>query len=490
MSTPLDRPPAWVADAVFYQIFPDRFARSGRTAQPAQLEPWDSEPTVHGYKGGDLDGIVDRLDWITDLGVNAVYLNPIFQSASNHRYHTHDYYRVDPLLGGDAAFDRLLAACRERGVRVIIDGVLNHASRGFFQFNDILEGGEHSPWRDWFTIHSYPVNAYDVHALPNYDAWWGLPALPKFNTENPDVREYLMCVGEHWIERGADGWRLDVPLEIQTEGFWEEFRDRVRAKNPEAYIVAEIWHDAADWIAHGDRFDATMNYLLTGAVVSFAGVGRIDWGLADALDYDVRDIDAAGYAAAIDHLLSIYPEFATNANLNLLGSHDTARLRSIVGGDADAVILAMLMVFTFAGAPCIYYGDEVGLTGGHDPGCRGAFPWTGESSWDLDVLEAIRSLTRLRHDHAVLRYGAYETLRAEPGELLHVFSRSDASARAVVAVNSSDEAADVPIDIGGLEAVPVWGHGSVEGDGRSTRLRVPPRSGAVWISGQSAPSTS
>ena len=195
--------PAWVADAIFYQIFPDRFARSERVPKPAHLEPWEAPPTVDGYKGGDLLGIVERLDWLSGLGVNALYLNPIFQSASNHRYHTHDYFRVDPLLGGDAAFDELLAACHDRGIRVVLDGVFNHASRGFLQFNDILESGSASPYVDWFTIHEFPPNAYDSSRPPGYDAWWNLHALPKFRTENPAVREFLMSVGEYWMRRGA-----------------------------------------------------------------------------------------------------------------------------------------------------------------------------------------------------------------------------------------------------------------------------------------------
>ena len=233
MTTSFDRPPDWVADAIFYQIFPDRFARSDEVHKPNGIEAWESEPTIFGYKGGDLIGVIEHLDWIEHIGCNAIYFNPVFQSASNHRYHTHDYFRIDPLLGGDEAFKKLLDACHERGIKVILDGVFNHASRGFFQFNDILEQGENSPWQDWFHIHGFPLNAYDQRLGPaQFDAWWGIPALPKFNTENPAVREFLMQVGEYWIEQGVDGWRLDVPEEISTQGFWEEFRQRVRAKNP------------------------------------------------------------------------------------------------------------------------------------------------------------------------------------------------------------------------------------------------------------------
>jgi len=236
--------PDWVKHAVFYQIFPDRFARSDSLDKPHNLEPWDSDPTPFGYKGGDLVGVRERLDYLQDLGVTALYFNPIFQSACNHRYHTHDYYKVDPLLGGDEAFDALLVECQRRGVRMVLDGVFNHASRGFFQFNDVLENGPASPWLDWFTFYEHPANAYDHARPPGFQAWAGLHALPKLNTDNPQVREYLMRVGEYWLRKGIDGWRLDVPFEIHSDGFWQEFRQRAKSINPDAYIVGEIWGDS------------------------------------------------------------------------------------------------------------------------------------------------------------------------------------------------------------------------------------------------------
>lgn len=164
------RAPEWVKDAIFYQIFPDRFAKSPHLAKPYTLEPWGSPPTIYGYEGGDLLGVEEHLDYLQDLGINAIYLNPIFQSTSNHRYHTHDYFQVHPILGGNAAFDSLLMEAHRRGIRVILDGVFNHASRGFLQFNHILEHGPQSPYADWFTIKGYPLHAYDADAPPNYEA--------------------------------------------------------------------------------------------------------------------------------------------------------------------------------------------------------------------------------------------------------------------------------------------------------------------------------
>lgn len=254
--------PAWVPDAVFYQIFPDRFAHSAQVPKPRNLEAWDAPPTAQGYKGGDLLGVVERLDYLQNLGVTAIYLNPIFQSASNHRYHTHDYYQVDPLLGGNPAFSRLRDALHQRGMRLMLDGVFNHASRGNFYFNDVLENGPQSPWVDWFTIQGWPIDAYDDERPANYACWWNIKALPRWNTDHPEVREYLMRVGEHWLREGIDGWRLDVPLEITAPGFWQEFRQRMRAVNPDTYIIGEVWGQASEALS-GDQFDGVMNYQFT-----------------------------------------------------------------------------------------------------------------------------------------------------------------------------------------------------------------------------------
>ena len=279
--------PDWVADAVFYEIFPDRFARSARVARAGlNLEDWDSPPTRHGFKGGDLFGVAEHLDYLQDLGINAIYLTPIFASASNHRYHTYDYLRVDPLLGGDQGLRGLLDSAHRRGMHVILDGVFNHASRGFWQFHQTLENGASSPYVDWFYFDpdhlsgkkhwgAYPsiqeeedIQREGSLRAIGYQGWWNMPGLPKFNTKTPAVREFLFGVAEHWIRSGIDGWRLDVPGEIDDDSFWQEFRTRVRALNPDAYIVGELWHDARRWL-NGDQFDASMNYMVSMACLGF-----------------------------------------------------------------------------------------------------------------------------------------------------------------------------------------------------------------------------
>jgi len=286
--------PDWVKDAVFYHIFPDRFARSARVPKPSNLEPWDTPPTVHGFKGGDLLGVAERLDYLQELGITAIYFNPIFQSAANHRYHTHDYYRVDPILGGNDAFRELVDAAHAHGIHIVLDGVFNHASRGFYQFNHALENGAASPYLDWFyfdeqrlraggRLNGYPSQeeaqrlARGHRGLEElgYQAWWDLPALPKFNTRTEAVRRFIFDVARHWIAFGIDGWRLDVPVEIDDDSFWQEFRRVVKAANPEAYIVGEIWSDAHRWL-QGDQFDAVMNYPFNRACLGFFGGERLD----------------------------------------------------------------------------------------------------------------------------------------------------------------------------------------------------------------------
>ncbi len=420
--------PDWVQDAVFYQIFPDRFAKSARNPSGTlSFEPWDSPPTAHGFKGGDLYGIAEKLDYLKDLGITALYLNPIFASASNHRYHTFDYYAVDPLLGGNDALRFLLDKAHRKNMRVVLDGVFNHASRGFWQFHHVLECGDGSPYKDWFHFDperlagkkhwgAYP-GSHELKALQHgedsltaigYRGWWNLPALPKFNTNSPAAREFLLGVAEHWIKFGADGWRLDVATEIDDDAFWQEFRRRVRKINPDAYIVAEIWHESRRWL-QGDQFDAIMNYDVTKPVIAFFGGKHLDLKVIHQQSnyHGIHHaIDAHEFADRIDHNLGLYKQDITYSQLNLLDSHDTPRFLSCVSGNKDSLKLAWLFMFTYPGAPCVYYGDEIGMDGQHDPDCRRSFPWE-ESKWDKGLLGYVKELIALRKKNPALRRGDF-----------------------------------------------------------------------------------
>ena len=381
--------PDWVKDAIFYQIFPDRFCRSERYHAVGKFVPWNSRPTRENMFGGNLAGIEDKLKYIAGLGVNAIYLCPIFKSNSNHRYHTVDYFEIDPVLGTLKDFDRLVKKAHKLGLRVILDGVFNHCSRGFFQFNSLMELGQNSPYVDWFHVKGWPLNAYS--GKPNYECWWNYPALPKFNTGCPDVREYLFSVGEYWTARGIDGWRLDVPNEIDDDSFWQEFRRRVKAINPEAYIVGEIWDAPERWL-QGDQFDGVMNYLFRKAVMKFL--------------FDEHPISTEEFCS---RLREAFPEGRGDIPMNLLGSHDTTRLRSQPRASWDRIRLALTLMFFLPGAPCVYYGEELGMEGGKDPDNRRSVPWEKLSQMQKEPVYAlVKELTEMRKSSAVLRDGKLE----------------------------------------------------------------------------------
>ncbi len=477
-------PPDWVADAIFYQIFPDRFSSSARVAKPGRLEPWDSAPTRHGFKGGDLLGIVERLDYLEDLGINAIYLNPIFSSASNHRYHAFDYFAIDPLLGGEPAFRELLEAAHARGIRIILDGVFNHTGRGFWPFHHLLECGPDSPYVDWFLVRSWPLNAYSKRP-PGYEAWWNLRALPKLNVGNPETREYVLRVAEHWTRRGIDGWRLDVPQEIDDADFWRTFRARVREAQPEAYLVGEIWNEAPEWL-EGDRFDALMNYPLARTALGLCS-RRLKRHTRQG-GFRLQTLTAREALDQLLHQLGCYDERVVRSQLNLLGSHDTERILTVMGGDHDAVALAALLQLTLPGAPCIYYGDEVGMEGGKDPDCRRAVPWD-EAAWHRPTRELMRGAIALRKARRALRHGSFEGLYAERRTL--AFLRREAGERLLVAINAGggEQRLRIPAEALGrgpaaVAAVELLstrrGASALEIDARGAlSVRIAPRAGIV-----------
>lgn len=377
----------WVRDSVFYEIFPDRFRNADPAIDPPGTVPWESAPTRTNFFGGDLAGILEKLPYLADLGVTGLYLTPIFHAGTNHRYDAHDYLEVDPVLGDEAHLREVVGEAHRRGIRVVLDGVFNHVGDGFWAFQDLVVRGEDSPYRNWFYPRGFPIQTDP----PNYQTCGGAPYLPKLNTTDPSVREYLLRVATHWIvAANIDGWRLDVPWKVPRE-FWKAFRRVVKSAKPSAYLVGEMWHSSDGWL---EVFDGQMNYELRRLLLDFCVLDQMD---------------AEDLAIESEALLRRTPD--PTLMLNLLGSHDTPRLMTVAEGDEARVLLAFTALFTYPGVPMIYYGDEVGLEGGDDPDCRRTMPWD-PGLWRTPIAETVRRLIRLRQDHPALRRGTWEAVCA------------------------------------------------------------------------------
>lgn len=432
--------PDWVFDAIFYQIFMDRFADGDPSNNPVNAQPWHFPPTTWNFQGGDLKGVIQKFDYLQDLGVNALYFNPIFFSTSNHRYNTTDYYRIDPKLGTMQDFQDLLNLAHRRGFKVILDGVFNHCGRGFFAFNDLMENQENSPYRDWFHVKRFPVDAYSPGPARDYLGWWEIKSLPKFNTNNQQVRRYLLDVARYWIQQGVDGWRLDVPNEINDDSFWGEFRATVKNANPGAYLVGEIWTPDGRWVGES-HFDGLLNYPLRDCLFRFIHAGTLS----------VRD-----FADKVEKLFSYYPAEYALAMYNLLGSHDTERALTKLDGDLAKTKLAYFFLFSYPGAPGIYYGDEIGLEGGKDPDCRRTFPWDA-NQWNHDLRNWIKSLISARKGSRALRRGGLQRILVDNERSCYVFLRQDGEDNVVAAMNASAKPQQVSIPVGSFS----WQNGKV-----------------------------
>ena len=382
--------PEWVKDAVFYQIFPDRFCNGDLTNDPPETEPWGNPPNRTNFFGGDLQGIIEKLDYLQGLGVNALYLNPIFKARTNHKYDTTDYFEIDPSFGSNDLFIKFVHELHRRDMRIILDGVFNHCGDSIWAFEDVKIHGESSRYADWFIVRSFPVTANP----PSYYTCGGAPYLPKFNINNPQVQDYIFQVATHWLkEASIDGWRLDCCQKIPLL-FWQEFRKIVKDVNPQAYLVGEIWREAAPCI-QGDTFDGITNYRLRELILNYCAAFILD---AEDFSYEMEQLyKSLGSAAP--------------AMLNLLGCHDTPRILTVFQGEVDRMLIALAFLFTTIGTPLIYYGDEVGLLGGMDPDCRRTMQWQ-EGLWNLRIQNAYRKLIDLRKHHIALRRGNFESLLA------------------------------------------------------------------------------
>jgi glycosidase/fibronectin type 3 domain-containing protein len=536
--------PEWMRNAVIYQIFPDRFRNGDPTNDPSDgsdtfygelpliyHETWN-EPPIDGrqmqapsgagyynsdFFGGDLQGVIDKLDYLQSLGVTAIYLNPIFEARSNHRYDTSDYTKIDSILGDLETFQTLVSEANARGIQIILDGVLNHLSSDSYYFDryhrfnsDGACESLDSAYRAWFFFAApradQPSPCVETpDGATYYVSWAGFDSIPKINSTLIETRRYLFLdedsVAQQWMREGIGGWRLDVANEIDdgrnpAELYWEAFRNVMRRVNPEAVIVGEFWNDASEWLL-GDEWDSTMNYRFRRAIIGFVrdtefvdNDGRIPALLPSTLDASIRSVEED------------YPPMAYHAMMNLLDSHDTTRLLFAVDNNPDLQKLAALTQFTLPGAPTIYYGDEIAIdapdvpdNGGNlqdDPYNRAPYPW-GDTEGDYypapdeDMLAFYQQIAALRNATPALREGEMVTLTADDATGVYAFLRTDAAngSAAVVVLNSGTDTQEALLDWSGLlptglTLTPLFNGDSLSTDSGSVEISIAGESGNIW----------
>ncbi|MET6676700.1 maltodextrin glucosidase [Citrobacter amalonaticus] len=490
-----DSGPQWVADQVFYQIFPDRFARSAsRDAQQDQvyyhhaagqeivLRDWDEPLTAQAggstFYGGDLDGIIEKLPYLKKLGVTALYLNPVFTAPSVHKYDTEDYRHVDPQFGGDPALMRLRLKTQQQGMRLVLDGVFNHSgdSHTWFDRHQRGSGGAchhpDSPWRDWYSF------SPDGVALD----WLGYSSLPKLDYQSESLVNEMYrgedSIVRHWLKApwNMDGWRLDVVHMLGEAGGARNNLQHVagitqaaKETQPDAYVFGEHFGDARQWL-QADAEDAAMNY---------RGFTFPLWGFLANTDisYDPQQIDAQTCMAWMENYRAGLSHQQQLRMFNQLDSHDTARFKSLLGDDVARLPLAVVWLFSWPGVPCIYYGDEVGLDGNNDPFCRKTFPWQEEKQ-DVTLLALYQRMAKLRHSIPALRYGGCQVIYAEDNVV--VFLRVYQQQRVLVAINRG-EACEVVLPASPLLNVKEWCGKEGKGQLSDDILTLPAISATLWV---------
>ena len=429
IAQPISSSVTWTRDAVLYQIFCDRFSRGHQHRHTRNgFVPWNSRPTAHNFMGGTLQGIRERFDYLKDLGVTLLYLTPIFLASSNHRYNTYDYFTIDPRLGSLQDFRRFVDTAHARGIRIILDGVFNHCGRGFFPFHDVMENDVHSPFIHWFHINQFPVRAYGQFG---YRGWQERPVLPILNLNNSETRRYFLNVVNYWTKQGIDGWRLDAVADVKGHRFWKELWHEVKAINPSAYLLAEIWGPGRKWVKPG-QFDGGTNYLFR----------------ETALAYLIhRTIPKKQFLTRLKRLLQMYPWEQTLSMVNVLGSHDTERLYTLAQGNIDRLKLTILFSFVFPGIPAIYYGDEIGMPGGKDPDNRRGMQWN-PTRWNDQLRTFTKRMIGIRKSLYPLRHGDWTVLPSmNSTNNLCLFLRRAKHQRTLILIHNQDQSTSVQIDI-------------------------------------------
>lgn len=418
--------PKWVKDIIWYQIFPDRFANADTTINPEGTQPWGSKPTPYNFTGGDLQGVIDNLDYLQNLGITGIYFCPITQARTNHRYDTIDYMKIDPTLGNEETLRTLVKEAHKRGMKVMLDAVFNHIGYYSKQWQDVIKNKEKSRYKDWFYIKTFegidaPLEEIDNRNLP-YETFADVAHMPKLNTENTEVMQHLIEVGKYWIrEFDIDAWRLDVSNEVDHK-FWRKLRQELKELKPDVYILGEIWHNSLPWLM-GDQFDSVMNYPLGEAIRDF---------------FCTNEIHSEKFKYMINDVIVSYPMHVNEVTFNLLGSHDTTRILSYANENKDKFKLAYLFMFTQAGSPCIYYGDEIGMKGIQEPGCdmqRQCMIWDEEKQ-DKEILQFMQKIIKLRKNTDEFKLASNDWITAHKETGLVIFKKEDVT---IILNNSQEE---------------------------------------------------
>lgn len=411
--------PKWLKDAVVYNIFPDSFATGRRYISKEGTTIEQNGLTLHGKLGGTIQGIIDNLDYISEMGFNCVYLNPIFTASEYHKYDLIDYYSIDPCFGSNEDFKNLVEDCHKRNMKVIIDGVFNHCGWNFFAFDDVVRNGENSRYKEWFYKLKFPViRPQNGDIYPNYECFGYERLMPKMNTSNAQVKEYFLDVAKFWIEKyDIDGWRLDVADEVNSD-FWREFRKTVKTTKKDVAIIGEVWQTASFWL-DGSMFDSTMNYDLLKHCKCF---------MAE------NSITGEEFNGRVTHMRNRYKKQFISAQLNLLDSHDVPRFLSICKGNEDKYKIALVFQMTFIGAPSVFYGDEQGLDGLHEEEYRQ--PMRFENT---PLKQFVTKLISLRNECPQLKGDAFETEIASADGGLFSYVRGESNERIRVILNASEK---------------------------------------------------
>lgn len=458
---PIFEVPNWVEDTVFYQIFPDRFENGDPTNDPEGTVAWNSEPKFYNWFGGDAAGVVKRMDHLKKLGVNGVYINPVMTANSNHRYDPCDYFKVDPSFGTNDEFIKMVSKLDRSGIRVVLDQIYDHCGTKFGPFMDVLKNQEKSAYRDYFFIKQYPV---EVRQNPPYAGWFGTEWMPKLNLNNAKLKNYLLDSTTFWMKNAKlSGWRLDVADEV-PEWFWKEFRQHVKQISPKSWIVGEVWSDARRWLG-GDQWDASMNYPFRAHCLSFIAKGTAK---------------PSHFLNGLMQVWNLYVPQVSRNQLNMLSSHDTARFLTEAGNDRRLQKLGAAVQMTWPGSPSIYYGEELGMQGKHDPDNRRGMQWQLANDQN-DMLNWYKRLIQLRKNSPTIRKGKPRSVKAFDGENVAVYAVDYQGQTVMTLINRSEKSHRLTFET--QSPTSLWRDmltgESVPQNGGSVRLSVEPMSARI-----------